>query len=632
MSFRRLLITLGLIIALASTASAATTYWTAATGGTTTSSCATASGSEPPGSYLRTIAAGIACLTTAGDTLKVRNGTYSERINRGSGNPNGTSGAPITVEAEHRRGVLWQVPSTNVEALIFNGDWWIFRGFVFDGQTGRNCLHHHEGVCGNPSPGANPYTRLTVSYTQQLVGLGRQNNLIEDNEFVNSASGAMIINDNGGVSTGNIFRNNYVHRMCKVLNCNILYIRAANTTVEGNTFEDMASGIAFWKQEDPPNVNNGIIRNNTFRRVNIFWAPTAENGNHSQGTVNGGARWPQGEWNQAGAAIFISRGSNQAVYNNLIIDSAGGINASNDASNCKIYHNTYSLSQSPQTSLFGVVGSHAGISITDDGGAATGCEVKNNIVHQPGITNPPPLFANVSASFAANMCSAGSAGGLGCTVDDPQFASSAGGNFQLAAGSHAVNVGLDLSSACPGCVTDIVGTPRPAGQWHLGAFQQGAPVNPDPVTLLGWWKLDEGSGTTATDSSGNGHAGALDIAAWGPGILFPSAFTPTGTQEITVANLTGLNLTGSFSIVAWIRMTEVDTGGCAILSNQEAYSLYLSSTGVPQGWLWNGTAYEHAHGSVSVLSGTNRMLAVTYDQGVSSPAIRLYIGECSIKD
>jgi hypothetical protein len=42
--------------------------------------------------------------------------------------------------------------------------------------------------------------------------------------------------------------------------------------------------------------------------------------------------------------------------------------------------------------------------------------------------------------------------------------------------------------------------------------------------LMGWWKLDEGSGTTAFDSSGNGRDGTLNgdpqwVAGWLGGAL-----------------------------------------------------------------------------------------------------------------
>ena len=47
----------------------------------------------------------------------------------------------------------------------------------------------------------------------------------------------------------------------------------------------------------------------------------------------------------------------------------------------------------------------------------------------------------------------------------------------------------------------------------------------DP-SLVGWWKLDEGSGTTAADSSGHGNDGTLEgSAAWDAG-MFGNAEPP----------------------------------------------------------------------------------------------------------
>ena len=41
----------------------------------------------------------------------------------------------------------------------------------------------------------------------------------------------------------------------------------------------------------------------------------------------------------------------------------------------------------------------------------------------------------------------------------------------------------------------------------------------DP-SLVGWWKFDDGSGTTAVDSSGNGnHATLIGTVEWVEGIL-----------------------------------------------------------------------------------------------------------------
>jgi hypothetical protein len=70
---------------------------------------------------------------------------------------------------------------------------------------------------------------------------------------------------------------------------------------------------------------------------------------------------------------------------------------------------------------------------------------------------------------------------------------------------------------------------------------------------IAWWKLDEGTGPTAADASGNGHTGTLQGGAvWAPGhsgsgISFDgmAALVDAGTSD-------ALQLTGSLTITAWI--------------------------------------------------------------------------------
>ena len=45
------------------------------------------------------------------------------------------------------------------------------------------------------------------------------------------------------------------------------------------------------------------------------------------------------------------------------------------------------------------------------------------------------------------------------------------------------------------------------------------PVEPNQAGLVGHWKLDEGSGTTAQDSSGNNYHGTITGAEWVTGQL-----------------------------------------------------------------------------------------------------------------
>src|SRR5688572_403716 len=82
----------------------ATVYWASPSGGA--ASCAAASGASDPGQY-RTLAQVRGCVA-AGDTIKLKNGTYSGTGTvwlldgtAGTGNTvNGSSGSPITVTAE----------------------------------------------------------------------------------------------------------------------------------------------------------------------------------------------------------------------------------------------------------------------------------------------------------------------------------------------------------------------------------------------------------------------------------------------------------------------------------------------------------------------------------------------------
>lgn len=70
------------------------------------------------------------------------------------------------------------------------------------------------------------------------------------------------------------------------------------------------------------------------------------------------------------------------------------------------------------------------------------------------------------------------------------------------------------------------------------------------------WALDEGAGTTAADSSGNGDNGTLGSgASWTPGQVGPSAveFNGTATGNIDVPNPV-VDTSKSFTVSAWIKL------------------------------------------------------------------------------
>ena len=70
-------------------------------------------------------------------------------------------------------------------------------------------------------------------------------------------------------------------------------------------------------------------------------------------------------------------------------------------------------------------------------------------------------------------------------------------------------------------------------------------------TAFGYWKLDDGSGVTATDSSGNGHPMNLVAgAAWGTG-MFSGAVSSDGVDDyLEVPNL-DLSTTAAVTVSLW---------------------------------------------------------------------------------
>jgi formylglycine-generating enzyme len=119
------------------------------------------------------------------------------------------------------------------------------------------------------------------------------------------------------------------------------------------------------------------------------------------------------------------------------------------------------------------------------------------------------------------------------------------------------------------------------------------------ATLLGFWKFSEASGTTAFDSSGNGVNGTLfgdAVFAPGMGPNGGGAVSITSTGYVSMGNNFGFSGTTSFSVEAWINISNGNAAGMTPVayhhSTQVAgYFLALNDTGDGDG----AAAVNHAH-------------------------------------
>jgi hypothetical protein len=169
------------------------------------------------------------------------------------------------------------------------------------------------------------------------------------------------------------------------------------------------------------------------------------------------------------------------------------------------------------------------------------------------------------------MCSGGCE--LSVTQTAAQiFVGASVGNFRLQSGSEAIGKGFPLGSPYN---TDFLNNVR-ASPFDLGAYEY--TITPPPVNqLVLALPLDEGSGTIATDVSGQkNNANLASGATWDNSGKYGKAIAFDGTGYLTVPAASTLALAPSMTLEAWVYPTTAASGFSAILSH-DRYFLYAAT-------------------------------------------------------
>jgi hypothetical protein len=96
-------------------------------------------------------------------------------------------------------------------------------------------------------------------------------------------------------------------------------------------------------------------------------------------------------------------------------------------------------------------------------------------------------------------------------------------------------------------------------------------------TPVGWWRFDDGSGNSAIDSSGNGHAAALvNGVTWVSGQT-GGAISADGSNQYASIPPIDLSTTHAITWTAWINRTYSTSGGHALLEDSADFN--SSTTG-----------------------------------------------------
>jgi concanavalin A-like lectin/glucanase superfamily protein len=138
------------------------------------------------------------------------------------------------------------------------------------------------------------------------------------------------------------------------------------------------------------------------------------------------------------------------------------------------------------------------------------------------------------------------------------------GNYYLPAGSPLIDAGNTTADQVGlyHFTTQVSQVPETNSIVDIGYHY--VAVGPDTSGMVGYWPLDEGTGTVAHDESGYGDNGTLESSpAWTSGRIGPSALSFDGTSYVTVSDSTPLEVGGSgadFSVSYWLYLKAGYTG------------------------------------------------------------------------
>ena len=143
--------------------------------------------------------------------------------------------------------------------------------------------------------------------------------------------------------------------------------------------------------------------------------------------------------------------------------------------------------------------------------------------------------------------------------------------------------------------------------------------------LVAAYGFEEGAGAAASDSSGNGHTGAITGATWSSFGRFGSALQFNGTTSgVTISDAASLDLTTGMTLEAWVYPTVAPADWRAVVGKDvdRYYLMAGSGNNVPAvggTWTVGGNANLYAPSALAVNTWTH--LAATFD----GAAVRLFV-------
>ena len=170
----------------------------------------------------------------------------------------------------------------------------------------------------------------------------------------------------------------------------------------------------------------------------------------------------------------------------------------------------------------------------------------------------------------------------------------------------------------PISVTTIAGVAASVGSYYESS--------PFPASLV-HLAFDEASGSTASDSSGNGHNGTLYGGASfiSPGKVGSHCLALDGSGYVSIPNASGLNPTAAMSVCGWVKINDFSNYPCLFSKeggDSTGWRIYCTNSGYLYTFIYtSGSGNPNIGTSGPLSTGVWYPVAMTWD----GTTLRLYL-------
>ncbi len=144
-------------------------------------------------------------------------------------------------------------------------------------------------------------------------------------------------------------------------------------------------------------------------------------------------------------------------------------------------------------------------------------------------------------------------------------------------------------------------------------------------SLMASWRLNEGTGTTAGDSTGNNNTGSVTgTATWGAGPANNfGAFAFNGASYISCGDSQTLNTSEAISVTGWFKTTQASTALASIIRHDGHFTaLQLAGDGTAHTAIWNNGVLNQVAFNWTYNDGNWHHYASTYDM---TQGVKIYV-------